>query len=142
VRIDGWGGSPIRARVTRIDPAGFLKVSALGIEEQRVRTTIDFVDPPEAWSRLGHDYRVIVHVTIWSADSALALPVGALFRNGEDWAVFAVKDGRARTTVVRIGHRNNRMAEVLSGLSEGDRVVLHPSDRVNEGVAVAERDAR
>ena len=142
VRIDGWGGSPIRARVTRIDPAGFLKVSALGIEEQRVRTTIDFVDPPEAWSRLGHDYRVIVHVTTWSADSVLALPVGALFRKEEDWAVFAVKDGRARTTVVKIGHRNNRVAEVLSGLSEGDRVVLHPSDRVKEGVAVAERETR
>src|SRR6516164_2392981 len=142
VRIDGWGGTPIQGRVVRIDPAGFLKVSALGIEEQRVRVTIDFVDPPEAWSRLGHDYRVIVHVTTWSADSVLALPVGALFRKEEDWAVFAVKDGRARTTVVKIGHRNNRVAEVLSGLSEGDRVVLHPSDRVKEGVAVAERETR
>jgi len=142
VRIGGWGGSPIRARVTRVDPAGFLKISALGIEEQRVRTTIDFVDPPEAWSRLGHDYRVIVHVTTWAADSVLALPVGALFRKEEDWAVFAVKDGRARTTVVKIGHRNSRMAEVLSGLSEGDRVVLHPSDQVKEGVAVVERETR
>ena len=84
------------ASVVRVDPAGFLKVSALGIEEQRVRTTIDFVDPPEAWSRLGHDYRVIVHVTIWSADDALTVPVGALFRKGDDWAVFAVKDGRAQ----------------------------------------------
>jgi HlyD family secretion protein len=64
VRIDGWGGSTIKGRVTRVDPAGFLKVSALGIEEQRVRTTIDFVEPSEAWSRLGHDYRVIVHVTV------------------------------------------------------------------------------
>ena len=142
VRIDGWGGSPIQARVTRIDPAGFLKVSALGIEEQRVRATIDFVDPPEAWSRLGHDYRVVVHVTTWSADSALALPLGALFRKEEDWAVFAVRDGRARTTVVKIGHRNNRMAEVLSGLSEDDRVVLHPSDRVKDGVALTERETR
>ena len=107
-----------------------------------MRTTIDFVDPPEAWLRLGHDYRVIVHVTTWSADSASALPLGALFRKGEDWAVFAVRDGRARTTVVKIGHRNNRMAEVLSGLSEGDHVVLHPSDRVKEGVAVTERETR
>ena len=72
----------------------------------------------------------------------MALPLGALFRKGEDWAVFAVRDGRARTTVVKIGHRNNRMAEVLSGLLEGDRVVLHPSDRVKEGVAVTERDTR
>lgn len=139
VRIDGWGGSPIRGRVKRVDPAGFLKVSALGIEEQRVRTTIDFVDPPEAWVRLGHDYRVIVHVTVWSSENALTVPVGALFRVGDDWAAFAVKDGRARTTRVQIDHRNNRAAEVLSGLSAGDRVVLHPSDRISDGSRVAER---
>ena len=135
-------GHRFRARVTRVDPAGFLKVSALGIEEQRVRTTIDFADPPEAWSRLGHDYRVIVHVTVWKADSVLTVPVGALFRKGNDWAVFAVKDGRARTTLVSIGHRNAQLAEVLSGLSAGDRVVLHPSDRVEEGAAVAQRETR
>jgi HlyD family secretion protein len=142
VRIDGWGGPPIRARVTRVDPAGFLKVSALGIEEQRVRTTIDFVDPPEAWARLGHDYRVIVHVTTWSSNSVLTLPVAALFRNGENWAVFAVKNARARVTEVTIGHRNNRVAEVLSGLAEGDRVVLHPSDRITEGAAISERESK
>ena len=139
VRIDGWGGPPVRGRVSRIEPAGFVKVSALGIEEQRVRTVIDFVDPPEAWSRLGHDFRVIVHVTVWSADDALTVPVSALFRKGDEWAVFAVRDGRARTTAVDIGQRNNRLAEVVSGLSEGDRVLLHPSDRVSDGVAVAER---
>ena len=142
VRIDGWGGSPVQGRVTRVDPAGFLKVSALGIEEQRVRTTIDFVDPPEAWSRLGHDYRVIVHVTIWNAQDVLAVPVGALFRQREDWAVFAVKDGRVRVVLIKIGHRNNRTAEVLSGLLEGERVVLHPSDRVKDGISVSEREIR
>jgi HlyD family secretion protein len=142
VRIDGWGGPPIRGRVKRVDPAGFLKVSALGIEEQRVRTTIDFVDPPEAWSRLGHDYRVIVHVTVWNSDNVLTVPVGALFRKGDDWAVFAVRDDRARTTLVQIGHRNNRVAEVISGLAAGDRLVLHPSDRVSDGAAVAERETR
>jgi HlyD family secretion protein len=140
VRIDGWGGSPIRGRVTRVDPAGFLKVSALGIEEQRVRITIDFVDPPEAWSSLGHDFRVVVHVTIWNAEDVLQVPVGALFRKGEDWAVFGVKDGRAHMTRVGIGHRNNRTAEIVSGLSEGDRVVLHPSDRITDGAAVSQRD--
>ena len=139
VRIDGWGGPPIRGRVTRIDPAGFLKVSALGIEEQRVHVTIDFVDPPELWSRLGHDYRVVVHVTVWSAENALTVPVGALFRKGDDWATFVVRNGRTRTTLFRVGHRNNRTAEIISGLSAGDRVVLHPSDRVGEGTAVAER---
>ena len=142
VRIDGWGGSSIRGRVTRVDPAGFLKVSALGIEEQRVPTTIDFIDPTETWSRLGHDYRVIVHVTVWNAEEALSVPVGALFRKGEDWAVFSVKEGRARTALVKIGHRNSRMAEILSGVAEGDRVVLHPSDRIKDGVAVSERETQ
>ena len=141
-RIDGWGGPAIRGKVVRIDPAGFLKVSALGIEEQRVRVTIDFADPPEAWSRLGHDYRVIVHVAIWSADDALTVPVSALFRKGDDWVVFAVKDGRARTTPVKIGHRNNRVAEVVAGLAAGTGVVLHPSDRISDGTRVVQRLAR
>jgi HlyD family secretion protein len=141
VRIDGWGGPTLQGKVTRVDPAGFLKVSALGIEEQRVHTEIDLVDPPETWSQLGHDYRVIVHVTSWRDDNALNVPVAALFRKGDDWAVYLAKDGRARTTVVKIGHRNSRVAEVESGLSEGDRVVLHPSDRVGDGVAVRERNA-
>ena len=139
VRIDGWGGPPLQGRVRRIDPAGFLKVSALGIEEQRVRTTMDLVGSPDAWSRLGHDFRVTVHVTVWKADSALAVPIGALFRKGDDWAVFTVRDNRARTTSVQIGHRNNRQAEILTGLSVGDVVVLHPSDRVSEGARVASR---
>lgn len=139
VRIDGWGGPAVQGKVVRVDPAGFLKVSALGIEEQRVRVTIDFTDPPEAWSQLGHDYRVIVHVTTWSAADAVTVPVSALFRRGDDWAVFAVHDGRARTTMVRIGHRNNRTAEVLSGLPTGTEVILHPSDRINDGTRVIQR---
>jgi HlyD family secretion protein len=142
VLIDGWGGLPIQGTVARVDPAGFVKVSALGIEEQRVRTTIAFAGASEVWSRLGHDYRVIVHVTVWKADQALTVPVGSLFRRGNDWAVFSVRAGRARATLVRIGHRNAQLAEVLSGLSGGDRVVLHPSDRVKEGAAVAQRETR
>ena len=140
VRIDGWGGQPIRGKVVRVDPAGFLKVSALGIEEQRVRVTVDFSDPPEAWASLGHDYRVVVHVTIWSAPDALTVPVSALFRKGDQWAVFADENGRSRMVLVRIGHWNNRSAEILSGLAEGDRVVLHPSDRITHGVRIAQRD--
>jgi HlyD family secretion protein len=139
VRIDGWGGPAIRGKVVRVDPAGFLKVSALGIEEQRVRVTIDFADPPEAWSRLGHDYRVIVHVAIWSADDALTVPVSALFRKGDEWAVFAVDNGRAQTKVAKIGHRNNRIAEVLAGLTAETQVVLHPSDRISDDTRVAQR---
>jgi HlyD family secretion protein len=139
VRIDGWGGPAVRGKVVRVDPAGFLKVSALGIEEQRVRVTIDLTDPPEAWSQLGHEYRVIVHVTTWSAADALTVPVSALFRRGDEWAVFAVQDGHARATAVKIGHRNNRTAEVISGLSAGTPVVLHPSDRIADGTRVAPR---
>jgi HlyD family secretion protein len=142
VRIDGWGGSPIQGRVTRVDPAGFLKVSALGIEEQRVRATIDLVDPPQARFRLGHDYRVVVHITIWSADSALTAPVGALFRAGDEWTVFVAKDGRARRSVVKLGQRNSHVVEIVSGLSLGDSIVLHPSDRVKDGSRIAARDAR
>ncbi|ABQ39765.1 efflux RND transporter periplasmic adaptor subunit [Bradyrhizobium sp. BTAi1] len=140
VRIDGWGGQPIRGKVVRVDPAGFLKVSALGIEEQRVRVTIDFADPPDTWSSLGHDYRVVVHVTTWSAPEARTVPVSALFRKGNQWAVFADENGRAQMVTVSIGHRNNGMAEVLSGLAAGDRVVLHPSDRIGDGTRVAQRD--
>jgi HlyD family secretion protein len=142
VRLDGWGGAPIKGRVKRVDPAGFVKISALGIEEQRVNTVIDFVDPPEAWSRLGHDFRVIVHVTIWSNDNVLAVPISALFRKGDEWAAYAVKDGRARAVDVQIGHRNDRVVEILAGLAEGEQVVLHPSDRISDGVAVAERQTQ
>jgi len=140
VRIDGWGGSVIRGKVVRVDPAGFLKVSALGIEEQRVRVTIDFADPPEAWSRLGHDFRVIVHVVTWSADDVLTVPVSALFRRGDEWALFAIENGRAHTTIVKIGHRNNRLAEVIGGVSQGAQVVVHPSDRVSDGTRVGQRE--
>jgi len=142
VRIDGWGGQPIQGRVRRVDPAGFKKVSALGIEEQRVSTIIDFVDPPEAWSALGHEFRVWVHVSIWNTPDALRVPVGALFRRGEDWAVFAVKAGRAQITLVKIGNRSSQNAQVLEGLSADDQVVLHPSDRISHGTAVSKRDNR
>jgi HlyD family secretion protein len=142
VRIDGWGGAPIRGRVARIDPAGFTKVSALGIDEQRVRTIIELLDPPDAWARLGHDFRVIVHVSLWNAPDAVTVPVAALFRKADDWAAFAVRNGRARATVVEIGRRTNRTAEVLGGLVPGDRVILHPSDRIVDGVAVTQRLTR
>jgi HlyD family secretion protein len=142
VRIDGWGGPTLKGQVTRVEPEGFVKVSALGIDEQRVRTIIDFIDPPDAWSALGNDFRVLVHVTLWSSDSALLVPISALFRQGDDWTVFAVSNGRAETTVVEIGHRNERVAEVLSGLTSGDTVILHPNDRIDDGVAVANRELR
>lgn len=139
VRIDGWGGPRLQGRIRRIDPAGFTKISALGIEEQRVRTVIELLDPPGAWLRLGHDFRVIVKVTAWRSEDVLTVPVAALFRRGDGWAVFVARDGRARSTTAEIGRRTNRTAEVLAGLSPGEQVILHPSDRITDGVRVAER---
>ena len=139
VSIDGWGGTPLRGRVRLIEPAGFLKVSALGIEEQRVRTIIDFTDPARLRRNLGHDYRVIVHIATWEGRDVLTIPVGALFRANDKWAVFQNRNGRAQITNVAIGHRNSQVAEILSGLSQGDRVVLHPSDRVTDGARIVQR---
>jgi HlyD family secretion protein len=138
-RIDGWGGAELTAKLHRIDPAAYTKVSALGIEEQRVDAVFDIVDPYEMWQRLGHEYRVMVHIPTWESDDALRLPLGALFRRGDAWHVSKVVDGVAVLTPVEIGHRNTRFAEVTGGLDAGDAVVLHPSDRVSDGVAVEAR---
>jgi HlyD family secretion protein len=142
VAIENWGGPPLRGQVVRVEPGGFLKVSALGIEEQRVRVIVDFTDPPTSWAALGHDFRVVVRINIWSGKSVTAVPVSALFRAGDAWAVFVAREGRAATQTVQIGHRNNRVAEVVAGLSPGDRVIVHPNDRIADGVRVAAREIR
>lgn len=140
-RLTGWGGPDLTARVRRVETAGFTKVSALGIEEQRVRTVLDILDPPDVWGSLGHGYRVVVHLLV-ARQQALLVPLGALFRRGDAWAVFVVDaDGRARLRVVELGARNTRHAAVLGGLLAGDRVILYPSDRIADGVRVARRTA-
>jgi HlyD family secretion protein len=139
VRIDGWGGETLQGRVRQVESAGFTKVSALGIEEQRVRVLVDLEEPAERWSRLGHDYRVIARITVWRSEDVLAVPLGALFRQGDDWAAFVLEGDRARLRELRIGARNNRVAQVLGGLAAGDQVVLHPSDAVRDGVRVTVR---
>ena len=139
-RIESWGGDKVlTARVRRIEPTGFTKVSALGIEEQRVKVILDFTGPSEEWRQLGHGYRVIGRVVVWHSDDVLQVPLGALFREGDDWAVFVVADGRARRRLVKIGERNVHAAQVLDGLKYGEQVVLHPSDRVHDGVRIAPR---
>lgn len=138
-RIDGWGGPALNARLRRIDPSAYTKVSALGIEEQRVDAVFDIVDPRDVWVRLGHGFRVMVHIPTFESDGVLRAPLGALFRRDDAWHVFKVVDGIATLTPVGIGHRNIRFAEVTSGLDAGDVVVLHPSDRVADGVAVEAR---
>jgi len=137
--IRDWGGHPPTARVSRIEPAGFTKVSALGIEEQRVLVYLDFVLPDQAWGRLGHDYRVTARIVTWSAKDVVLAPASALFRQGEDWMVYRVVAGKARLTKVEVGHRNEDVVEVLGGLSPGDRIVAYPGDRLADGVSVTER---
>jgi HlyD family secretion protein len=139
-RIESWGGDTIlAAKVRRIEPTGFTKVSALGIEEQRVKVILDFTGPPAEWQQLGHAFRVIARVVIWHSDDVLQVALGALFREGDNWAVFVVADGRAERRLVTIGERNVHAARVLKGLNAGDRVVLHPSDRVHDGGRVEPR---
>jgi HlyD family secretion protein len=137
VQLEHWGGErPLEGRVRRIEPAGFTKISALGVEEQRVWVLVDLLDPPAAWQDLGDAFRVEARLTIAEADQALKLPAGALFRREQAWNVFVVEDGRARPQTVTVGLRNDLEAQVVEGLQEGDQVVVHPSDRVRDGVRV------
>ncbi|MBL8642992.1 MAG: efflux RND transporter periplasmic adaptor subunit [Rhodospirillaceae bacterium] len=143
VMIEDWGGpAALKGKVRRVEPFGFTKISALGIEEQRVNVITDFVSPREEWSSLGHGYRVETRIVIEKRTAVLKVPVSALFRSGEDWAVFRVDSksgGIARLTKVKLGSRNTLDAEITSGLKEGDAVILHPSDQVADGVEVAAR---
>lgn len=134
--IDGWGGPPLLAKVWRVEPAGFTKVSALGIEEQRVRTILKLHSLGNFADRLGHEFRVFAKITIYQSADALRLPNSALFRKGEQWAVYVVERGLARAVIVEIGQRNMEFAELLKGITEGTPVILHPSDRVIDGVRV------
>ncbi|MBV2186498.1 MAG: HlyD family efflux transporter periplasmic adaptor subunit [Rhizobium sp.] len=135
--IFDWGGDKVlSATVRRIDPAGFTKVSALGIEEQRVNLVLDLKDKDP---RLGHGFRVYARMTLWQSDETLQLPISALFRDGRQWSLFAIRDGRARQVAVEIGHMNDEVAELVGGLAEGDQVILHPSDMISEGTLVEKR---
>jgi HlyD family secretion protein len=139
--VEGWGGPALIAKVTRVEPAGFTKVSALGIEEQRVRVVLALANPGEAAERLGHEYRVVVKIEIYESAKALRVPISALFRKGDQWAVFTVTGGRARLTPIEIGQRNTTFAEALRGLTEGATVLLHPSDRIDDGTRVVRSNA-
>lgn len=139
--LDRWGGgAPIAARVRRIEPSGFTKVSALGVEEQRVNILIDPVNPADV-RRLGDGFRVDVRLVVWTSPDAVQVPVGSLFRRGQAWAVFVVVDGRAVVRTVTIGQRNGVTAEILSGLSIGETVIVYPADTLADGARVRPRGA-
>jgi HlyD family secretion protein len=140
VIIDGWGGhKPLEGRVELIEPFGFTKVSALGIEEQRVNVVIELTSPLDDWARLAHGYQVDARIVLSEGQDVLTLPLTALFRDGDAWAVFVEARGRAELRHVEIGRRNGVSAEITTGLANGERVVLHPSDRVADGVRIAAR---
>ena len=140
VVIDSWGGSaPLRATVRRIEPYGYTKVSALGIEEQRVNVIIDLLEPYETWRRLGHGYRVEPRIVVWESQDAIRVPLSALFRQQGDWAVFVEKEGRAVLRKVQIDHQNGSQVQIVKGLDVGERVVLHPNERIADGSRIRTR---
>ncbi|MCX7889749.1 MAG: HlyD family efflux transporter periplasmic adaptor subunit [Rhodobacteraceae bacterium] len=135
--IDGWGGPVLPARVERIDPSAETRVSALGIEEQRVNVILAPEGEPGARRGLGHGFRVVGRIVLWEGRVPVAVPVGALFRQGADWMVWTVQDGRARAAKVTVGHRDAARAEITGGIGAGTTVILHPGDAIAEGVRVA-----
>jgi HlyD family secretion protein len=140
VLLEHWGGeAPLRGRVRVVEPSGFTKISTLGVEEQRVWIIVDFVDPWDKRRTLGDAFRVEARIIIDEARDVLKIPTSALFRVGPDPAVFRVKNHVAHQTIVKVGRQNGLEAEILDGLKEGDVVVLHPSDQIQDGVKVRQR---
>jgi HlyD family secretion protein len=132
--LTGWGGAPLGATVRRVEPAAFTRLSALGVEEQRVNVILDLDQRPEA---LGDGYRVEASVAVWREDSVLSVPSSAVFRDGGGWRLFTVEDGRVRLTRITVGERTGARTQVLAGISAGDEVVLFPSDELRDGMRVS-----
>jgi HlyD family secretion protein len=139
--VEQWGGTrPLDARVQRVEPSGFTKISALGVEEQRVNVILEFTDSPKAWTALGDGYRVEVRIVTWEAADVLKVPTGALIRVGDQWAAYVVRNGRAHQVSLTLDHQNGQEAEVTAGLDAGASVILHPGDTIADGVRVRERE--
>ncbi|MBI5463190.1 MAG: HlyD family efflux transporter periplasmic adaptor subunit, partial [Gammaproteobacteria bacterium] len=140
VEFTRWGGTdPLAGRVRVVEPTGFTKISALGVEEQRVRIIADIDAPMETWARLGDGYRVEANFILWQGADVLQIPASALFRQDKGWAVFRYDGSRARLHPVEVGHNNGFAAEIVKGLNADDAVIVHPSDAIADGVRVAPR---
>jgi HlyD family secretion protein len=140
VLFEQWGGEePLEGVVRTVEPVGFTKISALGVEEQRVLVIADFTSPPALWERLGDGYRVEARFVLWRQDDVLQVPASSLFRHGDGWALFRVQDGRARLREVQVGQRTGLRAQIERGLEPGDQVIDHPSEQVADGVSVRAR---
>ena len=137
VLIEQWGGGiTLEGRVRLVEPSGFTKLSALGVEEQRVNVVVDFNDPAQTAEYLGDGYRVEIRVVTWETSDTLKVPTGSLFRTGDDWTVFVVNGGLAELRTIEIGRRNALEAEVLTGLAESEIVIVYPGQDVSDGVEV------
>lgn len=132
-RLDGWGGTALEAVVRRVEPVGFEDVSALGVEEQRVRVIADMVTPRERWEMLGDGYRVDAEFILWQSSDVLQVPASAIFRHNDQPTTFMVKENRAVMQTVETGRSNGLMTAVESGLEEGDQVVRHPGRELSDG---------
>ena len=140
MRIERWGGdSALTGHVRHVEPSAFTRLSALGVEEQRVNIVIDLDAPRERWARLGDGYRVEASIVVWLGHDRLLVPGGAVFRQGEGWATYVVEDGRTRLRTIELGRRNAAEIEVLEGLRAGERVVLYPTDNVRDGARAEAR---
>jgi HlyD family secretion protein len=135
-----WGSdATLTGKVRLVEPAGFTKISSLGVEEQRVLVIVEITSPPEQWQALGDAYRMEAHFIIWEGQSILQLPASALFRSAKDWAVFVEDKGKARKRIVEVGHRNGLAAEIISGLKENEKVLAYPDDSISEGTKIRQR---
>ncbi len=140
VMFDRWGGDqPLAGAVRVVEPTGYTKISALGVEEQRVRVIADFVSPRAEWQRVGDGYRVEARFVVWEGADVLQIPASALFRHNHGWAVFVVDGGRARLRPIETGQRNGLQVQVLSGLDAGTPVIAHPDDKIVDGARVKPR---
>ncbi len=140
VLFDRWGGKQtLEGRVRVVEPVGFTKTSALGVEEQRVLVVADITSEPKLWKRLGHGYRVEASFILWEGENIIQIPSSALFRSDEQWAVFVFENNRAVRRMIEVGQRSGLIAEVISGLAQGERVITHPDDTVDDGIRVCLR---
>lgn len=137
VELEQWGGGEaLQAKVRLVEPAAFLKISALGVEEQRVNVVVDFVTPYEQRRNLGDNFRVEARIVVWESDHTLKLPAGALFRRGQDWAAYVLANGKAELRTVQVGRTSGIEMQILDGLKDGEEVILYPGDRVKAGLRV------
>jgi HlyD family secretion protein len=136
-QLEQWGGeAPLNARVRLVEPSGFTKISALGVEEQRVNVILDLEDSPDQRSTLGDGFRVEARIVVWEQPDVLKVPTSALFRSESDWAVFVIEQGQARLRTIELGRQNDLEAQILQGLDEQEQIVTHPGDKLKDGVAV------